>query len=103
MPKAVSAFAARVEQSGTAFPVTTVNHLALAVADYARSRDFYVDLFGMRVAWDDGKGCALEFGSVTAPNGIYIRPFAKPGDKAGVRQFAFGIPTFMAHKAAMKA
>src|SRR5579872_5038304 len=62
---------------GKAFPVTTVNHLALSSHNYARSRDFYADLFGMRVAWDDGRGCALEFGSLTSPNGIYIRPAAR--------------------------
>src|SRR6516165_7850198 len=42
------------------FPVpTNINHLSCAVSDYARSRDFYIDLFGMRLAWDNGKQCAL--------------------------------------------
>jgi hypothetical protein len=39
-----------------AFPApTNINHLSCAVTDYARTRDFYVDLFGMRVTWDNGK------------------------------------------------
>jgi catechol 2,3-dioxygenase-like lactoylglutathione lyase family enzyme len=105
-PKAAAAFVASVPQSaaaGRTFPVTTVNHLALASGDYAKSRDFYVDLFGMRVAWDDGKGCALEFGSLTSPNGMYIRPAGKPSDKPTVGHIAFGIPNFKSQKAAMKA
>lgn len=86
-----------------AFPVTTVNHLALSSHNYARSRDFYVDLFGMRVAWDDGRGCALEFGSLTSPNGIYIRPTASPAAKPAIGHIAFGIPNFLSQRAAMKA
>jgi catechol 2,3-dioxygenase-like lactoylglutathione lyase family enzyme len=107
IPKAAAAFAASAAQSaaggGKAFPVTTVNHLALAAANYARSRDFYVDLFGMRVAWDDGKQCALEFGSLTSPNGMYIRSLANPGEKPTIGHMAFGIPNFISQKAAMKA
>jgi len=106
IPKAAAAFAASAAQSaaggGKAFPVTTVNHLALAAANYARSRDFYVGLFGMRVAWDDGKQCALEFGSLTSPNGMYIRPL-RPGEKPTIGHMAFGIPNFISQKAAMKA
>lgn len=85
------------------FPTpTNINHLSCTVADYAKSRDFYVDLFGMRLAWDDGKQCALEFGNTEAPNGLYIRPLSKPRDKPGVGHIAFGIPDFMKYKAAIK-
>jgi len=42
------------------------------VADYAKVRDFYIDLFGMKCVWDDGKQCSLEFGD--PPNAIYLRP-----------------------------
>lgn len=85
-----------------AFPATTVNHLAMSAASYPKSRDFYVDLLGMRVAWDDGKQCALEFGSLTSPNGMYIRAL-RPGEKPTIGHMAFGIPNFVAQKAAMKA
>jgi catechol 2,3-dioxygenase-like lactoylglutathione lyase family enzyme len=85
------------------FPVTHVNHLGYAVADYVKSRNFYIDLFGVRVAWDDGKGSAIEFGDVSLPNSIYIRPVGKPGDKATVGHIAYGIRNFMDVKAASKA
>lgn len=106
IPKIAAAFAGSAAQGpaggGKTFPVTTVNHLALSAASYAKSRDFYVDLFRMRVAWDDGKQCALEFGSLTSPNGMYIRPL-RPGEKPTIGHIAFGIPNFMSQKAAMKA
>jgi catechol 2,3-dioxygenase-like lactoylglutathione lyase family enzyme len=106
-PKRAAAFAARAAQGaaggGKSFPVTTVNHLALSSNNYRKSRDFYVELFGMRVAWDDGYQCALEFGSFTSPNGMYIRPVAKAGEKPTVGHMAFGIPNFMSQRAAMKA
>lgn len=89
--------------SGKSFPVTTVNHLNLTSTNYARSRDFYVGLFGMRVAWDDGRQCALEFGSLTSPNGIYIRPLTKTGEKPAIGHMAFGIPNFISQRDAMKA
>ena len=107
VPKAIAAFAGSAAQNamgpGKSFPVVTVNHLSLATSDYAKSRDWYVDLFGMRVVWDDGKKCGLEFGSLTEPNGLYITQLSKPGDKPGVGHFAFGVPNIMETKAAMKA
>src|SRR3974390_966256 len=72
--KTASAFAASAAQAAPAdvkaFPVANVNHLALSSADYAKSRDFYVDLFTMRVRWDDGKRAEVQFGSTTAPDTI---------------------------------
>lgn len=107
LPRSAAALAASAAQSiasgGETFPVTTVNHLNLTSANYAKSRNFYVDLFGMRVAWDNGRECALEFGSRSSPNGMYIRPLTKPGEKPTIGHMAFGIPNFMAQKAAMKA
>jgi catechol 2,3-dioxygenase-like lactoylglutathione lyase family enzyme len=32
------------------------------VADYTKTRDFYVDLMGMKPVHDDGKQCSLVFG-----------------------------------------
>jgi catechol 2,3-dioxygenase-like lactoylglutathione lyase family enzyme len=95
---AASLFAAE----GEAFPMTTVNHLSISVADFAKTRDWYVDLFGMRVTWDNGKESGIEFGPANAPNAIYIDP-AKPGEKASVTHIGFGIPDFWAKKDAMKA
>lgn len=103
IPRAVAAFASQNTAGGRPFPApTNINHLSCAVADYARSRDFYVDLLGMRVSWDNGKQCALEFGDPAAPNGLYIRNVSKPGDKADVGHVAYGIPKFMTYKAAIK-
>jgi catechol 2,3-dioxygenase-like lactoylglutathione lyase family enzyme len=39
-----------------------VNHISYQVADYAKTRDFYADLFGMKVSHDNGKQCILSFG-----------------------------------------
>jgi catechol 2,3-dioxygenase-like lactoylglutathione lyase family enzyme len=102
-PGLAASVAQKSADGGKEFPVTTINHLSLAVADYAKSRDFYVDLFGMRVRWDDGKRCEVQFGSMTSPNGIYIGGLSKPGDKPNVGHIAFGIPNFWAQRAAIKA
>jgi catechol 2,3-dioxygenase-like lactoylglutathione lyase family enzyme len=42
--------------SGTGFKTVDVNHISLQVKDYRVSRDFYVDLMGMNVAIDNGRG-----------------------------------------------
>ena len=39
------------------FKAVAFNHINYQVADYAKMRDFYVNLYGMKVAWDDGKQC----------------------------------------------
>lgn len=47
---------------GKGFKAVAVNHISYRVADYARTRDFYADLLGMKVSHDDGRQCYLEFG-----------------------------------------
>ncbi len=78
-----SAFAASAAQMGSAigtgFKAVAYNHINYQVADYARVRDFYVSLFGMKPVWDDGKQCSIEFGD--PPNAIYIRPLTRPLDR----------------------
>src|ERR1700737_3497816 len=75
-----AAFAASAAQmgaaSGTGFKAVAYNHINYQVADYAKVRDFYIDLFGMKCVWDDGKQCSLEFGD--PPNAIYLRPLRPP-------------------------
>lgn len=44
------------------FKAVTVNHISYQVADYAKTRDFYADLFNMKLSHDDGKQCYLSFG-----------------------------------------
>ena len=40
-----------------------LNHNSYQVKDYAKTRDWYADLFGMTVEEDDGKQCRLAFGN----------------------------------------
>jgi catechol 2,3-dioxygenase-like lactoylglutathione lyase family enzyme len=39
-----------------------LNHVGYRVADYAKSRDWYADLFGTKVVFDDGKKANLAVG-----------------------------------------
>jgi catechol 2,3-dioxygenase-like lactoylglutathione lyase family enzyme len=50
--------------AGTAVgKAVAVNHISYNVADYAKTRDFYVELLGMKVKQDEGKNqCYLAFG-----------------------------------------
>jgi catechol 2,3-dioxygenase-like lactoylglutathione lyase family enzyme len=47
---------------GKGFKAITVNHISYQVADYTKTRDFYVDLLGMKVSGDNGRQCNLSFG-----------------------------------------
>lgn len=61
---AASAVSAAPSADGPAFKATNFNHVSYEVADYAKTRDFYVDLFGMKVTEDNPKTkqCRLLFG-----------------------------------------
>jgi catechol 2,3-dioxygenase-like lactoylglutathione lyase family enzyme len=76
-----------------AISVSSVNQLAYAVNDYRACRDFYVQVLGMRAAWDNGAGCFLSFGSAHAPNGLYIRNVVGR-EKPNFSHLAFGMPNF---------
>ena len=54
--------AGQAAPEGKGFKAVTVNHISYQVADYAKTRDFYVDLFGMKVSGDTGRQCNLSFG-----------------------------------------
>ncbi len=57
--------AAQAAPQGTGskgFQAITVNHISYQVADYAKTRDFYADLLGMKVSQDNGRQCYLSFG-----------------------------------------
>jgi catechol 2,3-dioxygenase-like lactoylglutathione lyase family enzyme len=47
---------------GKVLNATNFNHISYQVTDYARTRDFYAGLFGMKVSEDNGKQCRLSFG-----------------------------------------
>lgn len=72
---------------GTSFKAIAVNHISYGVADYARTRDFYVDLLGMKVVNDDGKQCSLVFGDTF----IIPRKTRQPDNKPYVDHFAITI------------
>src|SRR5579864_4373256 len=79
----VAAFAGGGAQAamagGMVLKAVAYNHINYQVADYAKVRDFYINLFGMKCVWDDGKQCSLEFGD--PPNAIYLRPLRQPLDR----------------------
>lgn len=61
----VAAVASNVTPSAAStkgFKAVAVNHISYQVADYAKTRDFYADLLGMRIAGDTGKQCELILG-----------------------------------------
>ena len=55
-PAAVSA------AEGKGFKAIALNHISYQVADYAKTRDFYIDLLGMKPVADTGKQVNLTFG-----------------------------------------
>jgi hypothetical protein len=59
----------------------------MQVADYRKSRDFYVGLFGMKVSNDDGKTqCRLTFGdNIIIPRNAASRE----GGKVGIDHVAY--------------
>ena len=65
----------------------SINHVSMQVADYTKTRDFYVGLFGMKVSDDDGKTqCRLTFGdNILIPRNASSRP----GGKVGVDHIAY--------------
>jgi catechol 2,3-dioxygenase-like lactoylglutathione lyase family enzyme len=89
--RGAKAFAA--DAANKALAVTTVNHLSYASPDYKVTRDFYIDLLGMRDVWDDGTKCQLDCGPDDAPNTFYMTQ-SKPGVTPTVGHFSFGLPDY---------
>lgn len=54
--------AAAAAADGKVAQAASLNHLGYQVADYAKSRDWYADLFGMKVVVDDGQKAMLAVG-----------------------------------------
>src|SRR5947209_5280288 len=65
-----AAGASTASAAGKGFKAIAVNHISYQVADYAKTRDFYADLLGMKVSHDDGKQAYLEFGD----HGTWLLP-----------------------------
>ncbi len=49
-------------EKSKAFKAVAVNHISYQVSDYAKTRDFYAELLGMKVVGDTGKQCCLILG-----------------------------------------
>ena len=90
---AVKVNADRGKGTKAPFKATAVNHISYNTADYAKSRDFFMDYFGIKLTFDDGKGCALEFGNPKSPDSLYIRN-VKPDQKANVDHLAYSVAGF---------
>lgn len=54
--------ATAAEPEGTVLKATYLNHVGYQVADYGKSRDWYAELFGLKVQLDDGKKANLAVG-----------------------------------------
>lgn len=70
------------------FKATALNHLSYGATDYAKTRDWYIDLFGMTVTYDDGTKCAVAWGNPARELYIVQR------ETAGVHHWAFSIADF---------
>jgi catechol-2,3-dioxygenase len=83
---ATAASAAETTVAAAPANATYINHVSMQVADYKKTRDFYVGLFGMKVSNDDGMQCRLSFGDniVIARNAS-----SRPGGKVGVDHIAY--------------
>jgi catechol 2,3-dioxygenase-like lactoylglutathione lyase family enzyme len=81
---------------GKVINATNINHVSYQVTDYARTRDFYAGLFGMKVSEDDGKQCRLSFG-----NNILIVRNRQPAPK--VDHIAYTIANWDQEKEAVEA
>jgi catechol 2,3-dioxygenase-like lactoylglutathione lyase family enzyme len=80
---------ASAQRKPVGFTSTKVHHISFQVADYARTRDFYVDLLGLRVSNDDptAKQCFLHVG-----DSVILARTATGGRKPPiVDHFAIGI------------
>ena len=85
----------RLLEARSVFKATAVNHIAYGVADYARSRDFYMDLFGMKLMFEDGKKSSVTFGS--PEDAIYINPSTLPDKTPYVDHLGISVKDFDLH------
>lgn len=93
---AATAVPAAAAAEGKVLNVTNINHVSYQVSDYARTRDFYAGLFGMKVSEDDGKQCRLSFG-----NNILVVRNRQPAPK--VDHIAYTIANWDQEKEAVEA
>ncbi|OHE32386.1 MAG: hypothetical protein A3J94_15600 [Syntrophus sp. RIFOXYC2_FULL_54_9] len=58
------------------FKATAFNHLSYGVDNYAKTRDWYMEIFGMDCVYDDGRQASVAFGNPRRE--IYIRKREEP-------------------------
>jgi catechol 2,3-dioxygenase-like lactoylglutathione lyase family enzyme len=88
----------RAGAAGEGFKAVAWNHISHNVSDVAKSRDFYVDLFGMKPTWDDGIQSELDFGDPSAADSLYLGK-VKPGNKVGVDHLAWSVDNWVKDRA----
>lgn len=88
----------RAGAAGEGFKAVAWNHISHNVSDVAKSRDFYVDLFGMKPTWDDGIQTELDFGDPLTVDSLYLRK-VKPGNKVGVDHLAWSVDNWVKDRA----
>jgi catechol-2,3-dioxygenase len=100
--QALALTAAAASTGGTAEAASpanaiSINHVSMQVADYAKTREFYASLFGMKVTNDDGKTqCRLVFGDNIL---IARNASSRPGGKVGVDHIAYTLANWDTDKA----
>ena len=95
-PPALAEPATPAAGEGRMLQALYINHVSYQVTDYAKTRDFYAGLFGMKVVEDDGKTqCRLLFGD----NILAVRNAAsRPNTKIGVDHIAYTVANWDAEK-----
>jgi catechol 2,3-dioxygenase-like lactoylglutathione lyase family enzyme len=90
---AAAGMAPAARAAGKPLEALYVNHISYEVNDYARVRDFYVDLLGMKVTEDNGKQCRLVFG-----NNMLIPRNRAGGGPAKVDHISYTVTNWDAEK-----
>ena len=83
----MTASAVSAAPEGKGFKAISVNHISFSVPDYAKTRDFYADLMGMKVEKDDGKECYLTFGDTS----LIARKTRQPDNKPYIDHMCYTI------------
>jgi catechol 2,3-dioxygenase-like lactoylglutathione lyase family enzyme len=94
---AATGMAPGARAAGKPLEALYVNHISYQVNDYAKVRDFYVNLLGMKVTEDDGKQCRLVFG-----NNILVPRNRANGAPAKVDHIAYTVTNWDAEKEVME-
>lgn len=82
------------QEASATFRAVNLNHVALAVTDIPRSRDFYIRHFGMRVSSESSNSCFLDFGD------SFLALFRR--NSPGMDHYCYGVEGYQADDAAEK-